>query len=345
MSGQLPARLLALALVGTMLSPLPAMAKHSSSSSQNSDPSDPIVATVNGDAIHRSEVQAVLRQILPPGQEATPADIQKVYPQIIGDLISRKLAYQEAIREGLQNQKEVKLAESLSDQQIIEQAFFDKVGKPALTDDKLRQAYDDAIKKQGQQDEVHARHIVVKTEDEAKDIIKQLDGGADFEKLAKEKSLDKNNAKDGGDLGYFLKGSFDPAFTDAAFAMQPNTYSKTPVKTAFGWHVIQVLDKRPAKVPTFDEAKAQLRNRVAHDAIQARLLELSKTAKITVYNPDGSPLKPPSAAPSTPAGSPPSGSDGDTSPGSTPSGAPATAPAPASGGVAPLQLPQTAPNQ
>ena len=245
MSRPLLARLLILGMAGTMLSPLPAFAKHASSSSSASDSSDPVVARVNGDSIHRSDVTAVLRQITPQGQQPSTADIQKLYPHIIDDLIARKLAYQEAVREGLQNSPEVKHEQAMANQQIVEQAFFAKIGSPAVTDEKLHQAYDEATKTS--QEEVHARHILVKTEDEAKDIIKQLDSGDDFQKLAKEKSIDKDNAKDGGDLGFFTKGNLDPAFTDAAFALQPGKYTEAPVKTQFGYDVIQSGRKAPGE--------------------------------------------------------------------------------------------------
>ena len=112
-----------------------------------------------------------------------------------------------------------------------------------MTDDEVKARYDEEIKKLPPQEEVHARHILVKTEAEAKDIIKQLDAGKDFAELAKEKSTDPNKSE-GGDLGYFAKGRMVKEFEDAAFALKKGEYTKTPVKTQFGYHVIKVEDKR-----------------------------------------------------------------------------------------------------
>jgi peptidyl-prolyl cis-trans isomerase C len=292
-----------LGLTGLIVTPSHAKKQPAAASSQ-SNPNDPVVARVNGDPIYRSDVQAVLQQIIPAGHQPSQDDLQKLYPRLVDDLISRKLAYQEATREKLQDKPEVHHAIMNAEQQVLVQAFFSEVGKPAVTEDNMKKAYDEAVKVTPPQDEVHARHILVKTEDEAKDIIKQLDGGADFVKLAKEKSIDKGNAQDGGDLGYFTKGSMDPAFSDAAFSMQPGTYSKTPVKTNFGYHVIQVIDKRPAKIPTFEEAKPQLESQLAQRAIQVKLKEIAQKSKIEVFNPDGSPIAAPAAAAAAPVAAP-----------------------------------------
>ncbi len=288
------ALMLGLGLSGLIVAP--SYAKKQAAPAAEANSGDPVVARVNGDPIYRSDVQAVLQQIIPAGKQPSPEDLQKLYPRLIDDLISRKLAFQEAMREKLQDKPEVHHAIMNAEQQVLVQAFFGEVGKPAVTEENMKKAYDEAVKVTPPQDEVHARHILVKTEDEAKDIIKQLDGGADFAKLAKEKSTDKGNAQDGGDLGYFTKGSMDPAFSDAAFALQPGTYTKTPVKTSFGYHVIQVLDKRPAKMPTFDEAKPQLESQLAQRAIQVKLKSIAEKSKIEVFNPDGSPITPQPAA-------------------------------------------------
>ncbi len=320
MSRPLFGAVVAAGVAGSLLVSMPAFAAKKHDAAVSSDPNDPIVASVNGDVIHKSEVEAALQQMLPPGKHISLSDPQ-VFDKVRNDLISRKLAYQQGMREGVQNAPEVKRAEAMAQQQIVTNEYFSKIAAPAATEDKMRQAYDEAVKTQPKQDEVHARHILVKTEDEAKDIIKQLDGGADFEKLAKEKSIDKGNAADGGDLGYFTKGNMDPTFSEAAFALQPGSYTKTPVKTSFGFHVIQALDKRPSKIPSFEDAKPQLRAQLMQRAVQQRIVELAKSSKIQAFNVDGSPETslPPSTPPAAPAGQP-------------------SAPSPA---TAPLQLPQT----
>ena len=130
----------------------------------------------------------------------------------------------------------------------------------------------------GGQEEVRARHILVENEDEAKALLDQLKGGADFATLAKEKSKDPG-AAEGGDLGYFTKDQMVPEFAEAAFKLDKGQISD-PVKTQFGWHVIQVLDKRTKPTPSYDQVKSQLENYVARRA-QADLVDnLRKSATI-----------------------------------------------------------------
>ena len=131
------------------------------------------------------------------------------------------------------------------------------------------------------QEEVHARHILVKTEDEAKDVIKQLDAGKDFAELAKEKSTDPNK-DDGGDLGYFTRGRMVKEFEDAAFSLEKGTYSKTPVKTDFGYHVIKVEDKRDAPPPPFEQVQDQVRQLVMRDKYLALLNDAKAKAKVEI---------------------------------------------------------------
>jgi peptidyl-prolyl cis-trans isomerase C len=333
MSNRVLGPVVAAGIAASLLVSAPVLAaKKHEASAPTSNSNDPVVAIVNGESIHKSEVELALQQIVPPGKNISLADPQ-IFDKVRNDLISRKLAYEDAVKQGIPNQPDVKRAEAMAHQQIVTNAYFAKIAGPAVTEEKMKAAYDEAVKTQPKQDEVHAEHILVKTEDEANAIIKQLDGGADFEKLAKEKSIDKGNASDGGDLGYFVKGNMDPTFSDAAFALQPGTYTKTPVKTSFGYHIIKVLDKRPAKIPTFEEAKPQLRAQLQQRAIQDRIVALAKSSKIQAFTIDGSPeMAPPSAAPQPPA--PPV-------PGAAPAGAP---PAPAAG-TPPLKLPGAVPAQ
>ncbi len=158
------------------------------------------------------------------------------------------------------------------------EALLQDVGKAALTDEAMHKVYDEAVKQMANEEEVHARHILVPTEDEAKAIDAELKNGADFATLAKEKSKDPG-AAEGGDLGYFTKDQMVPEFAEVAFKLDKGQISD-PVKTQFGWHIIKVEDKRIKPTPTFDEVKAQLENYVAHRA-QAELVDkLRKTANI-----------------------------------------------------------------
>ena len=134
------------------------------------------------------------------------------------------------------------------------ESLLQDAGHAALSDTAEHQVYDEAIKQVKNEEEVHARHILVPTEDEAKAILAQLKGGADFAALAKEKSKDPG-AAEGGDLGYFTKDQMVPEFAEVAFKLDKGQLSD-PVKTQFGWHIIKVEDKRIKPTPTFEQVKA-----------------------------------------------------------------------------------------
>jgi peptidyl-prolyl cis-trans isomerase C len=161
---------------------------------------------------------------------------------------------------------------------VLMEALLQQAGKAAITDAAMHQVYDDAVKQMPSEQEVHARHILVPTEDEAKAIVAELKKGGDFAALAKEKSKDPG-AADGGDLGYFTKDQMVPEFAEAAFKLDKGQISD-PIHTQFGWHIIKVEDKRTKPTPGFDQVKVQLENYVAHRA-QAELVDsLRKSAQI-----------------------------------------------------------------
>ncbi len=170
----------------------------------------------------------------------------------------------------------------LSDREL-HNAYFKKHVVDTVTPDEVKARYDKEVAALPKQEEVHARHILVKTEDEAKDVIKELDAGKDFAELAKEKSTDPNKA-DGGDLGYFTKDRMVPEFEDAAFALEKGTYSKTPVKTQFGFHVIKVEDKRDAPPPPFEQVKEQVRQLVMRDKYLELLAKAKETSKVEIMD-------------------------------------------------------------
>jgi peptidyl-prolyl cis-trans isomerase C len=179
------------------------------------------------------------------------------------------------------------------------EALLGSVGRTAMTDEALHKVYDEAVKQMPGEQEVHARHILVPTEDEAKAIEAELKKGADFATLAKQKSKDPG-AAEGGDLGYFTKDQMVPEFADAAFKLDKGQISD-PVKSQFGWHVIKVEDKRTKPTPTYDEVKGQIENYVAHRA-QAELVEkLRSAANIEHLDQAAPPADPSALNPAAPA--------------------------------------------
>ena len=163
-------------------------------------------------------------------------------------------------------------------------AFYEKKVRGGVSDAQARAAYDEQIGKLKPEPEVHARHILVKTEEEAKDLVKQLKAGADFNELAK-KSSDGPSSHTGGDLGYFARGQMVKTFEDAAFALEPGQISD-PIKSEFGWHVIKVEDKRNRPVPSFEEVKDQITASLIQAQLKDTVQKLRSSATVDILDPE-----------------------------------------------------------
>ncbi|CAO3405694.1 peptidylprolyl isomerase [Azospirillum largimobile] len=259
-------------------------------------PADPVVARVNGEELHKSDVTRMVSQ-LPPQVQQMP--IEMIYPAVIDQLVSGKLVASAGYKAGLADSAEVKDEIKRAEERAVQRAYIQKEIKARITPDAMQKAYQDFLKENPAQEEVKAAHILVEKEDEAKAIIAQLKKGGDFAKLAKEKSKDAAAAAQGGDLGYFTKDAMVEPFANAAFAMKPGEISKEPVKTQFGYHIIKVEDKRTQPQPTLDEVKPQLEQTLSKDIVTALVEELRGKAKIETFQLDGSPMpkEEPAAAP------------------------------------------------
>ncbi|MBB4009313.1 peptidylprolyl isomerase [Allorhizobium taibaishanense] len=242
---------------------------------------DAVVAKVGKLEIHQSELDLAIANLDP--QFAQMPDDQKKVAALSG-AIDVKLLAGSAMGEGMQNDAAYKQRMAFIGDRELHNAYFKKYVVDMTTDAEVKARYDKEIAALPKEQEIHARHILVKTEDEAKDVIKQLDAGKDFAELAKEKSTDSSGS-DGGDLGFFGKGRMVPEFEEAAFALKPGTYTKTPVKSQFGYHVIKVEEIRDAAPPKFEDVQQQVRQLVMRDKYLA-LLEKAKTAeKVEVVDP------------------------------------------------------------
>jgi peptidyl-prolyl cis-trans isomerase C len=261
----------------------------------------PVVAKVDGAPIYQSEVDAFIADLGDRARQVPPADLQT---QIVDRLIDMKLAGDKAHAEKLEQDPAVARRLYNGQETTLAEAYLEKAAQAQINDDVLKAKYDDLVKQAKPAEEVRARHILVKTEAEAKDIIKQLDKGADFEKLAKDKSTDPGSGSSGGDLGYFTKDKMVPEFADAAFKLDKGKYTETPVHSQYGWHIIQVLDKRSQPLPAFDAVKPQLNNLVLRDQERKVVEDLRKGAKIERFNADGSPITDTPPAPATPPAAP-----------------------------------------
>lgn len=248
---------------------------------------DPVAAKVNGDTIHRSDVLAVQKQ-LPAQYRDVP--LEQIYPLLLDEMIDGRLATAEARRQKLQNDAAVKRQIVRAEDTILRDAYFDREVAKVLTEEELHRRYDEIVANMPKQEEIRARHILVGTKEEAEAIIKQLQAGADFATLAKEKSTDGSSAE-GGDLGYFTQGAMVEPFWDAAAALKPGEISTTPVETQFGWHVIQVEDRRPVQAPPYDSVRDQLYAQLSRQVISDHLQQLRSKAKVERFNLDGTPRK------------------------------------------------------
>jgi peptidyl-prolyl cis-trans isomerase C len=249
---------------------------------------DPVIARVNGVVLHRSDFEAAERT-LPPQAQKLP--LATVYPILLEQLVDGELIAEAGRKQGLQKDPEVVNALKRDEDRLVEHTYLSRAIKAAATEDALKTKYQEFLKQHPPQEQVRASHILVKTKKEAEDIIAQLDKGADFATLAKKYSTDPGG-KTGGDLGFFTKQQMVPAFADAAFALKVGTYTKTPVKTEFGWHVIKLEARRPGKPPSFAEARPQLENMIARDVINEQVKKLRSSAKIKTFDLEGKPLPP-----------------------------------------------------
>ncbi len=197
---------------------------------------------------------------------------------VLAFLIDMKIVAKAAEDKKIEDRDDFKSRLAFARNRLLMDNLLAVEGKAATTDEAMKKVYDDASKQIAGEQEVHARHILVETEDEAKAIEAELKKGADFAELAKKKSKDPG-ASDGGDLGFFTKDQMVPEFSAVAFALEPGKISD-PVKSQFGWHIIKVEEKRNRKAPDFEQVKAQIETYVTRKAQADYVAKLRETAKI-----------------------------------------------------------------
>ena len=235
------------------------------------------VANVNGEDIFLDEVMA-LTERLPAELRQQP--LETYFDRLVDDIIDSRLAAAAGNEAGLTEDPDILRRMSIAAQRVLAEAWIGREIRARVTEAELKAAYDTYIADTGSREEVKARHILVAERQTAEEIIKQLDGGADFIALAKEKSTGPSGPN-GGDLGYFGRGAMVPTFEAAAFALAAGDYSKAPVQTQFGWHIILLEDKRTAEPPSYAELAPQLRQNLISQNL-ARLLDgLRQDAKLS----------------------------------------------------------------
>ncbi|HWU83382.1 MAG TPA: peptidylprolyl isomerase [Methylophilaceae bacterium] len=237
---------------------------------------DNAVATVNGKPIKQSIYDYIVKDATARGQKVD----DNVREIIVNKLISSELVYQEAQRVGLDKQPDFQAKEELARRELLVNAYLqDYVKKNPISEADTKAAYEQYKKELGDK-EYSARHILVATEAEAKDLIAQLSKGADFAKLAKEKSKDPGSKEKGGDLGWFSLGGMVKPFSDAVAKLQKGGISTEPVQTQFGWHVIKLEDTRTTQAPAYDKVKDGLQKQLQQRQLEKLLTDLRAKAKI-----------------------------------------------------------------
>jgi peptidyl-prolyl cis-trans isomerase C len=298
---------IAVILVGSLPLIVPrigaALAQETQAPAQPQDPAQPgvtetkpdpnqVVARVNGADITRQEVVDSAVDL----PEQIRSQIDMVFPQLLNRYIGLRLLGDKGRSENLAEDPEVKKLMSEYETQAIRQVYVTRYLDKQVTEEAIKARYEKKLQDNPPPEEVRAAHILMKTEDEAKAVIDQLKGGADFAALAKEKSEDKGSGANGGELGWFAKDVMVKEFADAAFAMQPDEFSEAPVKSQFGYHVIKVHERRTQPAPSLDSQREQIRAELSEESVQALVQTLRKEANVEVLGPDGKPVENPPPA-------------------------------------------------
>ena len=278
---------LLLALIGFGALPMAASAQDASSSSAEpaAPPAAPgpdsVVATVGGEPITEADLAFAAEDI---GQQLSQIPPEQIRAVLLAQMIDLKLMAQGGHAAKMEDDALFKGRLNYLTDRALRRAFTKAKVSDAITDAEIKSVYDAQIAGMPEVEEVHARHILVSTEDDAKAIKAALDGGADFVQLAKDKSIEPGAKDSGGDLGYFTADKMVKPFADAAFALKVNEISQ-PIQTQFGWHVIQLLDRRPSPKPTLEQLTQQIGQQLYIEKYRALFDALRKDATIDIPDP------------------------------------------------------------
>lgn len=241
---------------------------------QASFAADPI-ATVNGTAIPAARAEAMISEQRAQGAPDSP----QLQDAVREELVRREILGQEAGRKGLDKKAEVVAQMDLARQAILIRAYLqDYVKANPVTDAELQKEYD-VIKSRMGDKEYKPRHVLLETEEQAKEVIAKLEAGSKIEDLAKD-SRDPGSKERGGDLGWSNPGMFVAPFSEAMVKLGKGKFTTTPVKSDFGYHVIYLEDSRELKAPPFDEVKPQIQQRLQQQKVEKHILDLRAKAKI-----------------------------------------------------------------
>jgi peptidyl-prolyl cis-trans isomerase C len=254
-----------------------------------------VLARVNGAEITDDDVKIALDDIGASLPQQIEGPAREAY--ILDYLIDAKLVAQKAETDKMGEGPEFAKKVAYYRDKVLMENLLGKVAKDAAGDAAIQKTYDDVAKQQKPEEEVRARHILVESEPDAQAALKRVKAGEDFAKVANEMSKDPGSK--GGELGWFTKERMVPEFADAAFKMQPGQISD-PVKSQFGWHIIQVEERRQKQFPSLDQVRDQVTRYVVQKSQSELILKLREAAKVERTEPE----KPADAAPAAPASAP-----------------------------------------
>ena len=244
---------------------------------------DPIIATVNGEAILNSDL-TMFYDSLPQQYRQVP--MVSLYDQLLEGLIESRLLAQEARKAGLLDDPTVKRRLAYITNDLLQRSYLDQLLAVEITEERMRALYEATIANQQGAEEVSARHILLEEEAAALEVIAELDKGVDFATLAQERSTGPSGPN-GGDLGYFTREQMVAPFAEAAFALQPGEYTRQPVKTQFGWHVIKLENRRESPAPAYEESQAALSRQVGKEYTLVLMAKLLAGAEIERFDRQG----------------------------------------------------------
>lgn len=272
-----------------------------------------LIAIVNGQNLYESDLVSFLQRLPPQVQ----AQAQMLMPQILEQVVNNELATQAGRKAGLASDSEVLRQMSRVEDLIVGQTFLQREIEAMVTAEKIDAAYQKYLAENPPQRELTARHILLETEEAAKEVIAELDAGADFAELAKERSTGPSGAT-GGELPPFRKGQMVAEFSDAAFAMEVGSHSKAPVQTQFGYHVILLEGSAMTEPPAKSEVEGELREQLSQEAAEAVVADLREGAQIEVLY--GQSDQAPEGEPAPPAEAMPQGGETESAPANNQSG-------------------------
>lgn len=252
---------------------------------------DPVVAIVNGEAVLNSDMTMFYNSL--PEQFRQIA-METLYDQLLEGLIESRLLAQAALEAGMMDDATVKRRLAYAANDVLQQTYLDQLLATEITEERLRETYQATIATEPGEAEISARHILLEDEDAARAVIEDLAAGGDFVALAKERSTGPSGPS-GGDLGYFNKNQMVASFAEAAFALNPGEYTKQPVQTQFGWHVIKVEDRRSSPPPTFEESQAEISRQLAQEFVRGLMAKLREAAEVSRFDLQGDEVEAPPA--------------------------------------------------